>query len=138
MKIEIEIPELDENEWEYLGICRAKEGDAIYENRIIKKWVLKDFSQTEYHCFRKKQNWKDKIVFPSFLLEGNWIARDEDEFIWIFLSEPEKSTIENCWGFEEECSPLDLRFHDLSFLPKEFWGCNWEDSLVQVRHEVKR
>jgi hypothetical protein len=127
MKIEIEIP-LDENEWEVVSIEALPHYAVTDEISTYKNYVT----------IKKKQNWKDKIVFPGFLLEGNWIARDKDESIWIYLSEPEKYKVfENCWGFKEECSPLDSRFHDLSFLPQEFWDCKPEDSLVQVTHEVK-
>jgi hypothetical protein len=141
MKIEIDIPELDENEWEYLGIVKVNPGyyyiRSFCDKPEIREWTDMQGSLIEYPCFRKKQSWKDKIVFPSVFREGSWIARDSKHGCRLFDRVPIYCSLYKLWEYTGACSGLTKYTFDLSFLPQEFWDCKPEDSLVQVRHEVK-
>jgi hypothetical protein len=57
MKIEIEILELDEAEWEYLGLRKAEKGMTrliIFHELLFDVWESETPSTLNYHCFRKK------------------------------------------------------------------------------------
>ena len=62
MKIEIDIPELDKNEWEYLGECRLEKGDRYAfpcsGGWGVSEWTIDSKSELRWHCFRKKENCK--------------------------------------------------------------------------------
>jgi hypothetical protein len=143
MKIEIHIPNLDENEWEYLGIVSAQKGYKYYTGNYGSLAVWTDETESDYlfPCFRKKQNWKDKIVWPSFFKEGCWVWNVCEGKNNCCLSDRKPF-----YSFERKClingGPQHTLwrysdFYDMSFLPDEFWNCKSEDSLVEVRHEVK-
>jgi len=127
MKIEIEIP-LDENEWEVVSIEALPHYAVTDEISTYKNYVT----------IKKKQNWKDKIVFPSVYREGCWAAQCNTYWFYgikIFINKP--TFVNTEWLGAGGAMNLRADMNDLSFLPPEFWDCKPEDSLVQVTHEVK-
>jgi hypothetical protein len=139
MKIEIEIP-LDQNEWEYLGHRKVSKGEWYWDG-TLSQWGANNphvHEQTsgKYYVFRKKQNWKDKIVWPSVFREGCWVCRTDDNGLYLNPSKPEYGS-RGGWKSGSVYSYIHHNCMNLSFLPQEFWDCKPEDSLVQVTHEVK-
>jgi hypothetical protein len=147
MKIEIEIP-LDEAEWEYVGYRRVHRGEWYWDGSLdggsLEQWDVTNLrspsvSNYSYFVVQKKKSWKDKIVWPSVFKEGTWVARNEHcgcHYYYSFEEEPLYDE-KGIWSCDCECVYLNDQVLDLSFLPQEFWDCKPEDSLVQVRHEVK-
>jgi hypothetical protein len=133
MKIEIEVP-LDESEWEYVGVVYPRAGDTILTLGDLIEVALDETSL--YPTFRRradKHAWKNGIKWPSVFREGTWLARDEVGAPCLYETEPSKRTAvysDTAGNF----STLKSSIYDLSFLPSEFWECDWHDSLVQVRH----
>jgi hypothetical protein len=136
MKIEIEIPELDESEWEYVGVEPPAKGEMYYDTNGINEWTYERSSDLAYPCFRRRADphaWKQNIKWPSVFREGTWVARDEDGSIHLFYAE---TPLREMSGFDNggDYIVLDQDVLDLSFLPPEFFSCDWKYSLVQVRH----
>jgi hypothetical protein len=141
MKIEIDIPEIDENEFEYLGIVPAQKGYKYYTGNYgsLAVWTDETESYHLYPCFRKKQSWKDKIAWPSVFREGTWVCNDEDghKRFYVFETKPfysleVKRLRSNATDFSFS---KDHICFDFDFFPDEFWKSEHQDSLVQVRHE---
>jgi hypothetical protein len=147
MKIEILniIPNRFLEEYEFVRFGRLKSGDWFWNDSCPddeKMSLCEDASKwAEHHrlIFRKKQSWKDKIVFPSVYREGCWAVQCNTfryKGIKIFMNMP--TFVNTEWLGAGGAMHLLADMNDLSFLPQGFWDCKPEDSLVQVRHEVKR
>lgn len=135
MKIEIEV-ELDEKEWEYLGISHPENGDKYLWNDNLCEWNYGDNCTIRYPTFRRRKNWKDRIVWPRMLKKG-WIARNINDNVYWYKSKP----IESGEYMLFDYNSTDGKFHsinwpgfDLSFLPEQFWKCHFKESLCEVKH----
>lgn len=85
--------------------------------------------------FKKKQDWKDKVVFPKWL-EHVWVARDANGKVYLYKQRPIVKTGDSHWvAVDANWFFLHPMFFDRSFFPKEFWECDFRDSLLEVKHE---
>ena len=125
MKIEIDIPELDEKEWEYLGVVPTKKGDMYYDCGSLSEWTLRQVSCFPHPTFRRRKSWKEGIVWPKLFNPGFIGKSEEGAVYW----QPVGA------AFRHYFWDKDHKVLDLSFLPKEFWECDWKDSLCEVAHK---
>lgn len=127
MKIEIDIPELDEKEWEYLGIAYPRKEERYYYNGNTCEWRSDNECEFRYPTFRRRKSWKDQIVWPRCFRPGYVVRKPDDSVCWSYgnigdIAHP-------AWGYL-----IDKKIINLSFLPKEFWECSPEESLCEVKH----
>jgi len=139
MKIEIEIPELDEKEWEYVGIRQVRKGERYLDihTGYQHEWTLERYSHDRLPCFRRradKHAWKKGIKWPSVLKDG-WVGKNPNGSVYWFKEKPfmELGGWDGFTFFKLSIAPFNL-----SFLPSEFWECDWRDSLVEIRHGGER
>jgi len=134
MKIQIEV-DLDESEWEYLGVVPPEHGDKFLSQGEIVDAKLEGglFGySTKWPTFRRRRSWKEGIVWPRMLKAG-FVVRDPDSAVFWFESKP---TVEiKCWDGALPYARLDPDAFDLSFLPLEFWSVSYTQSLCEVKHD---
>ena len=125
IRIQIEVP-LDPDEWEYLGIVYPELGDTYLSDDRLSEWRYGDRCSVLYPTFRRRRNWKAEIVWPKCFKEG-FVMRSESHLFWV-----SDLSLLTCGGAQHNIPTKGCL--DLSFLPAEFWECDWKDSLVEVKH----
>lgn len=84
--------------------------------------------------FKKKESWKDTIKWPSCFKAGCWLCREPFGSLYMFGRKPKAISCGFPRWLGGEYSFFSTDSFDLSFLPPEFFSCDWQDSLVEVKH----